>query len=299
MADRLLNTTYLFVSSRSSPDPGRVTLEIPEDSIKCRQDEYIKLTLVQHVMQNDIPNVDGVSAIQVTIPDMGSTNITIPRGHYRLAELEQHLDSAFTYGVQFQYLPTQMVWQFQSVQACTLTFQGPLAYLFGARPWDRTLDLPPQTWVPCRYSVVPRAINDLCVHLTGVLPGPPVNISNLGSPDGLLNTSTLMAIIPLRAQPGALNVFSNISDVAQMQIYDPDIQRLVLITTDVEGAPIPDMPHYTAVIKVDVYRRPGKDAVVEMLSGIMQLVRIFVLKLAVSEQDPADPEEPSEVRLES
>lgn len=277
------STTYLYVSSANCDAniPGNphadVTVQIPEDSIRCSQTEYIKLTLVQHSMINSLNNVQaGQNVITV-----GGQTRTLQAGNYKIMDVQKAFN-ALALQVSMTYLPIQNKWSYTSISqtSLTLTFSPNLAYLFGLRPTSPSFTIAAGATVTSPYTVVPMYINDLVMHMSGVLVGPPVNIGNLGPIKGT-TTSQILGIIPLRAAPGHLSIYQNVNNTCQAQIYDGDVQEMSFKLTDLSGTIIQDLPEWTAIIKVDIYKRPVNDPSLSTLQSILEFTRLNFMSKAL------------------
>lgn len=289
-------TTYLYVSSANTPelDKSDVTIQVPEDSLRCDTDSFIRLTLAQFSIIHEMQNVTlGHNVIKLYYPDDFQREqpevYTLTPGNYRLVDLEDAFNS-FAMGVTIRYIRVQNRWEFRNTKTTStdrvvLTFDGDLRFLFGFRQGLPYANVHANSTSLSDTQVQPRTVNDICVHLSGIQVGPPVNVGNVASNLTDTNTTTVAGVIPLRAAPGTMEVFQNVNDVCTCQLYDTDVQKLQIRVTDLAGRHIPSLPNWTAVFRVDVHKRPTEDPVLGALQGILEYMRLFVLRLAVAESD--------------
>lgn len=222
-----------------------------------------------------------INLIFVTSP--GTTlDATLAPGSYRISELVDAYNNTGLFNL-VQYLPLQNKCSFynQSKDNMVVTFQGNLATLFGCPEielpagWDQ--------WYPAPNLVQPQIVLDLVLHLTHLMMDPPTNLSNLEG--NSLNTSSIFAVIPMRAAPHTMNVFYNLANAYSVDIFDPDAQRIGFRVTDASGALIKDLPHWTAVIRVDYVKRPQHDAHLEMLTQMTEYLRLLFMNSAMKDAD--------------
>lgn len=289
--DTLYSTTYLYLSSEqanradSSNDNANVSVFIPDDCMICEPTQYIRLTLCQHTILSDLYNVTSTSN---TI-SVNGTEYTLTPGYYKVVDLQNALN-AFMTGVVWSYqsLTNKFSMQNTTSMNIVLIVEGTLSYLFGLRPDSTTLTIPAMTTISSPFQIVPRYITDLVIHLGGVSIGPPTNITNLGQTTSTsLTKSDILGIVPLRSAPGNMNVYENISDMMQAQIYERNVNFLNIRTTDIAGNLIADLPPWSAVIKVDVYSVPEQDPTNLALQDILEYIKLFFLHFA-SQQDKED-----------
>lgn len=279
----MISTQYLLLSS-SGQDPANVTFEVPEDSLTCGNGQFIKLTLVQHSCLNNINNVStGFNTVTVD-----SSSWTLPTGSYRIMDSIDVINALQTkVTLSYNASENKMVYQNNTGSSVTLTFQGRLAYLFGLRPWAPTLTISANARVTSGNTIVPQNINELCIHLTGVQFGPPYNIANIANPRPReLSNTTLFGVIPVRAPPGHLSVYSNVTESFQCQLYDTDVQRMVFRVTDIDGNAIDNLSEWTMVLKCDVYNRPSQDPVLGHIKTLVRYAEMWALGRAI--QDTAE-----------
>lgn len=280
-----VSTIYLYLSAAKglkNPVTGAIMYDVPEDAFKCENEQYLKMTLVQHTMTNTLRNIPSGSTLRLT-GAFGSESYPLQAGVYTIAEAVSLINSLQSrLAVSYDKHTNRMV--FTALPgAVTATIDGNASYLFGMRPSDASIEVTGAAI--SRHAVVPQYVTDICVHVSGIMPGPPQNVGNVATRNSLLDTSTVAGIIPIRAAPGRVNVFQNVADTFQIQVYDTDVQRLEFTVTDINGDPISDITDWTAVIKVDTFNRPRQDPVVAALSGIADMIRIFILKMAVTMDD--------------
>lgn len=266
MTDRLCNTQHIFIASKNvSSDAANVTVQIPEDSLRCKSDEYLKLTLSQFSMVNSLYNVyRGNNTVTIA----GGKYVIEP-GFYRISEIVTEFNLLWSF-IQAEYLSRSNKIRFTNTTGDTLTigFQGSLSFLFGTA----SITIPANGSVTANDQVIPRFVNDIVFKLTGVVSGPPQNIDNLSGGD--LNISQVLGIAPLRAAPGLLSVYTNVNDTFTVQIYDQDVQQLSFQLCDITGNPVQDCPPWTAVVKCDVYKRIGLDPLADRLSALVEYARL-------------------------
>ena len=280
MSDLLINTTYLYVSSvnASGDFNENVTIDIPSNVMVCnKRTQYIKMTMCQHSFISEIYNI----APPYNVLVINGTNYTLNPGNYRTIDLIAEIAS-LNVNLTISYNALQNTFTFANTSNASITFQAPdrLSYLFGLRPNNDTI-IVPVLGISSPYQVVPRYINDLIIHVGGVAVGPPINVTNVGQGETRINTSNILGIVPIHAAPGLLNVTENTSGMYEVQIMDDDINRITFLTTDIDGIPIPNMPPWTAVFRIDIYQKPQQDPVVQKLQEIVNYLRMFFLKTAV------------------
>jgi len=279
----MATTTFIYITSLGY-DPSDFSMEIPEDQIRCRPNEYIRLSLVQHTFLNQLYNVTETTCRIGRTTDGATYEHFLEPGTYRISELTSAFNELST-GVSIEYLPklNKFLWTNRTntgPNETTLTFQGTLAKLFGVGS-SLTVRNNLPSYSP--FLVTPQAVNDLVIKLTHALAGPPVNLSNLES--AIMTTSTIFAVVPVRAAPHQLNVFHNFCDSFSTDIYDSDLQRIGFRVVDSVGNVIKDMPHWSAVIKVQVLQRPNRDVVAEKLDKIIEFARLMFLQCNLPSED--------------
>lgn len=286
----LVSTIYLYLSALKglyNPVTNTVIFDIPEDAFRCDNNQFLKMTLAQFTCTNTLQNVPAGSQLVLSSSSFGTESYPIHNGVYTIQEIVQFVNSIQTrVTLEYEKHTNRMMWEAvdTNLPNIAIAVHGGVSYLFGQRPQDAVLPLAVAAGkTPSTYSVIPQYITDLCVHVSGILPGPPQNVGNIGVAGATLNTSTVMGVIPMRAAPNRVNVYQNVADTFQMQIYDSDIQRFEIRLTDVLGNPVYDIADWNAVLKVDTYARPRQDSVVQTLQGISEMIRIFVTKLAIEE----------------
>lgn len=271
----LVNTTYLFVSSENAMQVTNngnsdIKIDIPEDSIRCKADEYICLSLIQHSMICDIFNV---TTNNNTIVADG-VSIVLPRGSYKVTDLEKIQILGLT--IAFDPIAHGFVFTNSLVTTRTLIFQGDLRYLFGV---SSTITIPANGTFRSTQPIIARLVNDLCISFSNISMGPPQNISNLQKAG--TDITPIVGIVPLRAAPGTLNVYYNYNGSFVTQIYETDLQTVNIQTKDIFGRFISDLPRWNAVFRVDIYRRIGEDPVTKALNQILRLVRMAFLSVTI------------------
>jgi hypothetical protein len=277
----IVSTQYIFVSTANSTkfdnDNAEIFVDIPEDNVRARANEFIKLTLIQHSIVNNIPNVptDG----NLTINDVP---FVIQAGTYRICDYVEKFNT-FDPQVQATYVAIQNKIRFGNTGTAevTLAFDKILADLFGVAD----ITIPPQATV-IGLAVIPHRVTDLVVSVRGVIPGPPTNIANL-TPLGM-TTTDVIGVIPLRSAPNTVNVYNNNNNSFEMHLYDTDVQRLGLALTDIRKQPIAGLPEWSAVLRCDVVRKITDDPVSERLERILGYLQLYTLMLAANNNTQAD-----------
>jgi hypothetical protein len=98
----------------------------------------------------------------------------------------------------------------------------------------------------------------------------------------------------LRAAPGCLNAWSNKNSCYSQDVYDTNIQLLEFQVTDVAGNEVYGLPHWTAVLKVEILQRPDQDRSVERLDRLISLVKMMYVAYQLSlneDNDDVDEDE--------
>lgn len=279
-SDTSVNTTFLYCNSANAgSDNADVTIEIPEDSWRCRDDEFIKLSLSQFSMVCNLFNITDNNNM-ITYSFSGNTAVhSMEPGNYRVAEYVEAFNAVSGIGVVCTYRSKQNQMRFSNTRSVptTLQFQGTLSWLFGLKPSHNSITIPASSTLDSPSMIIPRFCNDLVLKIGGVFPGPPVNISNLEGAG--VTSSTILGIIPLRAAPGQLAVYHNISNVFSCQIYDQDVQRIALQVCDITGTKIVNCPSWVAVLKVEIFRRPPTDETLKALTRLVEYARLNFLQM--------------------
>lgn len=204
----------------------------------------------------------------------------IPPGTYTVSALTSKMNSVSApIYVAHDAITNKLQITSQSMDDVSIAFTGHLGTItgFGNDYTALSNDQQP-TWAPKQF--IPCVINDLVLHLYETSANPPNNLANIANQD--LQMSTIFGVIPLRAQPRALNVYQNLINAYQLDLMDSDPQRLGFRITDVFGAPIVDLPHWSAIIQCETVDEEGKDESNETLQGIMEYLRLIFVTKALS-----------------
>lgn len=258
--------TYLFISSKDMADPAEFSLDIPEDAIRVGTDQFIRLTLSQHSIVNTLYNVRQGNRVNVS-----GTDYSITPGTYKVRDLASAWNALAT-PVSITYAPLQNKFIFSSTTVQTVTFHGDLAPLFGALQ-DQSVQVLSSAMSPRQLQ--PVSVTDLVLHLTHMQMDPPTNLSNMERPE--LRGSSIFAVIPVRAQPFALNAFYNWNNAYSVDIFDSDPQRIGFRVTDPSGRLVEDLPHWSAVIKVEYLARPSADPALAQLQQQTDYLRLLFM----------------------
>jgi hypothetical protein len=261
-------TSYLVVrSANAATGPrSRVVLDVPEDSLRCSDNEFLQLTCVYHAMRNTINNFPSGTSVSVA-----GVPIPIPPGAYKICDYVTEFNRLST-AVKLGYLENENRLLYRCESLTTISVPRELAPLFGL---SGTQTLPAGTTKSGAINAQP--LPELFISVESVMPGPPYNLSNM---DGELRQSAIIGVIPMRAPPHAVNVFHNNNGSFVMNIHDTNIQQIGFVTTDAAGKEVPDLPDYTMVIRCDIVPRPTQDAVSKRLDELLKLARLHTLALA-------------------
>lgn len=276
---KLVSTSYVYISSvsASASNQADITVAIPEDSIRCKNDEYIMLSMCQFSMVNSLYNV---TASNQTFR-VGSTNYVLPVGHYKVGDLAGDFNG-LSNGLRATYYAKTNKFTFSNTTASNLplTFFGNLTSLYGLSNATVTAN----GSVESTSQVVPRVVNDVVIRMAGAMPGPPCNLDNLGRAN--LTTSQILGIAPLRAAPGLLSVHLNFNDCFRTILHDPDVQNLNFRLFDMRNELIQDCPPWSMVLKVDVHKRVDADPVADSLNQLVEYSRLGFLRSALKDPSP-------------
>jgi hypothetical protein len=139
------------------------------------------------------------------------------------------------------------------------------------------------------FQVQIRALNELVISVQGLTLGPSTNLNNLKEDYEnrfSLKTSGILAVIPMTAAPGRLNVYENPTVTHSIDVFDTNIQQFGLLTTDRNGQQLVDMPHFTCVIKVELMQRVANEEVTR-LNVIAEYLRLLFLSSEAIRQQQA------------
>lgn len=292
MTDRI-HCTYLYVSSKNSgQEASDFSLSVPPMSMTATPEQFIRLTMSQMSVINSLYNVEsGSNSMYVlsTYPFNSIAMFNIQPGTYRVSDFVLAYNRLNT-GTTMTYLPLRNKMNLANTTGSevTVVFEKGLAEFVGANR-SVPITLADSASVELPNMVIPCAVNDLVIHLSGVSIDPPTNLSNFESRD--LNTSSIFAVVPLRARPHALNVWTNTSGTYTVDVYDTNIQRLVFWVTDSSGRVLSSLPHWTAVIKVEVITRPERDRVPDRLDKLVQLLRLFFMSWQLKQNRDLEDED--------
>lgn len=275
MSDRQVTYVYVSSSVASPNDPSYVSLTIPRGAIDCGVDNFLRLSLAQMSMQNNIYNIRN-GANQVTI---AGTTYTIEPGFYKMYDLATYMNSLQSF-VTFAFLPRQNKYRVTKISLAgtvTISFQSNLNLVFGFAN-SIVVTATPITSTSC---VTPCTVTDLVIRMSDVLVDPPTNLATVGGP--LLNASSIFAIVPMRARPGCVNVFHNNNNAYTIDIFDTDPDKLTLSITDSSGRAIDGLSHWSAVIKVERMERPSLSHKTFLLQNICEYIRLIFLQSALKD----------------
>ena len=289
--------TYLYVNTANSSneDTESISLIVPDAALQCSNNEYLRLSLVQFSIVNQIYNLSETGEFS-----MNNREYYIFPGIYKIGELLEYLN----YRIQVQPVVLFLNEDLEEVRvtfrynnylnkieiinsqgySLTYKFNDILGRIFGFVPNVEYLSedgFGPVLSAPT--CVVPQPITELVVHLSDVLIDPPTNLINV--PDNSLNTASIFGVVPLRARPGCLNVWTNLSDSYSVDIYDTNITKLSLRVSDSRGKTIAGLPHWSCVIKCEFLQRTAQDSVTETLGTILEYMKLFFLQQATLMND--------------
>lgn len=208
----------------------------------------------------------------------------IPPGTYTVSDLAAACNALSTH-ITVGYEPKLNKYNFTSARSgdTRLSCQGNLQSLLGFNTGDSLFFRGGynETFISTRI-VQPQVVNDLVIQLTHVACDPPTNLTNIGNRDLQMGTN-IFAVIPLRAAPFGLNVYHNVTNSYEIDLFDTDPQRIGFKVTDASGNLIPELPHWSAVISVDALTRPGSDPSLERLEAIQEYMRLLFLSAALKD----------------
>lgn len=276
------SATYFYVASKG--DHNDFSCDIPEDAIACGNDQFVRLTVTQHCMTNTIDQIQSGNVITI-----GATAYSLASGSYRFVELADTFNALGSPIVAtFKPPANRFVFTNVTASAVTVTFSSDVSPVFGFAGAVKSISVPANgaalSVTPCQ----PRAVNDLLLKLTNLLPGPPLNYSNLETND--FTRSRIFGVIPMRAAPGCLNVFKNNIEAFSVDIYDPDPQVIGFQLCTTDGNLLQNCPPWSAVIKVEILNRAGKDAVAERLDSLIKYARFGFLRKGLKDAALSDAE---------
>lgn len=277
-------TSYMFISSLqattanvSGPNLKNVScdfvLNIPSGVLTCEPHEFLRLTLVQAWIPSQLYNVQ---TGQNTVIWAGNIQ-DIPPGNWNVYDLVA-LVNTWNPGLQVAYNARTNKMEFTNTTGfeTAATFHPMLGYLFGVLP-DMTqyprkspqllIDLAGETQVVYDNGSVGelqqvqiKVNNELVLHLQGVTMGPQVNLYNMrldNEQQSHLQSSDVLAVIPMTAPPGYLNYYENVCESMSVDVHTSDQQLFGIQVTDTFNNLLWDMPHWSCVIKAEVFQRPN------------------------------------------
>lgn len=304
MAD-IANTTYIYISTlqaegtnvagvNNDNTAGDFILSVPETALVCNQDQYFRFTLMQHSIINQLYNVPSDNNV-ITYETGGKTTIT-PGNYtvYQLADLFNAGAATASSVVTCSYNAINNKFTFVNSLLTTkkIYFSHYLGCCFGA--WtplpkaengqntlvlqDAYIDVPAGTsFSPSQVEI--RALNELVLSVQGLTLGPSTNLNNLKEDYEnrySLKTSGVLAVIPMTAAPGRLNVYENFTLTHSIDVFDTNIQQFGLVTTDRNGAKLADLPHFTCVVRVELMQRVVNEEI-GRLNVIAEYLRLLFL----------------------
>lgn len=284
-SDELVANTYFFVSSQNADDTSNnanIRLIIPEASLRCKADEYMRITLEQHCMINQLYNVtEGIVG----------TN-TIPQGSYSFCQLQRVMNELPIPGIKWKFDSTTNKWTVTNsgTDAVTLDLSMDMTRLLGLDSPINIAASPSGTVMSTRQAI-PTLYTELLFSL-GEVSIAPLNLTNVGlDPDPenirqqVRNTNTI-GIIPITAAPCTLNTWTNLNRTFEARLYGENVSSMQFITTDVQGQLVTNLPPWTATFNVQVFRRPGESIEAKRLAAIEEYARlVFLLGVATSKLD--------------
>lgn len=294
-------TQYVFVHSDNADrevagQNHTVTFDVPEDSMRCTENEYLEITLIQFTVINNIPNVPTSNRIYI-----GEQEFSITPGTYRIEQYLRQFNELNSTAVQASFLPVSRKILLTNVsdpeidEPLIVKFSEDIAPLFGFPGMQDIVLEPAGGFAESSFEIRPQLTNELVVCAHRIMPaGPSRNVANVtAGVSKELETTDIIGVIPLRSAPGALNVYQNKIGAFVMHIYDTDVQNFGLRVTDIKKRPIPDLPSWSATLRVDVISRPKKDPVCTRLDAVLKYMSIFMLMQAVSSSSQREGQDES------
>jgi hypothetical protein len=200
-----------------------------------------------------------------------SDEIWIDPGFHRVPDFATNLNilAVIPFSLQYSSRKNKYMYTNNGRDTIQISFQEKLADFVG----DNVVTLQAFESKLATNPVEAHRVRDLVIHLPSVQVDPPSNLSNFES--SRINNSQIFAVVPLRAAPGCLNAWSNKNLSYSQDVYDTNIQLLEFQVSDVSGKSIYGLPHWTAVLKVEILQRPERDRHVDRLDRLISLVKMM------------------------
>lgn len=265
-------TYYAYLSSKFrqvGEDTNQYILHLPDDTIRSRSDQIIRVTLTNFSFVNEIPSVSSTNNTLI----VNGTSHVLQHGNYRVSDLQNWINGIPNLSVVYSVPRNKFV--FTASNNLTINFGG-MAPLFGFDV-NHVASMATGTSLASAKVIKIRANNEIMCHLTNLQSGGVINVQSVESS---FRPANILAVIPIDTSPNGLLCYDNVTGSFAMETLDETIDSLSFKFTDTQGKLIENMPEHSITLKVEVVDKPSY-SIERKIDDLISLMRTLVLTKAI------------------